>query len=173
MPTGIAIKLGPAPADRFQPGSAVYRLWPSLGMSETRDNHVVVAFSAATVDHLLPETTVFKSDEHGNTALYGGLDGGAEAIGPTQRIVGRCDPEAALANLAGSGYVVVDQEDLPDIEPAALLSAETFAKTELKLSEADARDYALNNWGMFAARHVVESGWYPNPVQSNNDLRWH
>lgn len=155
MARGVAINLGSAKVGNFQRGSAVYRLWPSLGQHENADAHVVVAVTNAAIDHGLPETTVFKSDEQGGTALYGGLDGGAEALEPRQRIVGRHDHAAALANLAG-GYLIVSHECLLDIQSAACQHAAAYARKMLKMTDTEAAAYASTNWGMFAVLAVTD-----------------
>ena len=38
---------------------------------------------------------------------------------------------------------------------------------------ADAADYAQNNWGMFAAMHLVASGRRAHPERSTSELELH
>lgn len=174
MPSGIAVRIKDVELRKFFTGSALFRLYPSLGMSEDEDNHVVVAFSPAAVDHGVRETSIFKCDASGRTARWGGLDGGAEALAPCERIVGRYDVEAALANLGGAGYLEVDVEQLEGLRTLAMAQAAIFCETRLTKTTQDVQDYAANNWGMFAAMYLVQQRQRPAPMQSVNhvfDLR--
>jgi hypothetical protein len=168
MPAGIAVCINTAPA-QLHSGSAVYRLYPSLGNDDGQDNHVVVAVTPAASDHGLQETTVFKCDEQGLTQTWNGVDGGAEALAPDQRIVGRLDHVAALANLAG-GYLIVPAKHLANIREKGENLAQHAAKTTLKLDECAQRDYALENWGFFAAHELVRCQERQEPMRSRNHV---
>lgn len=167
MPHGIAIRRGPAPAN-FYAGSTLFQLFPSLGTFEGVDDHVVVAFSPATVDHGHPETTVFKCEADGSVQLWRGLDHGAEALAPRERIIGRFDIEAALANLTGSGYIEVAAEDVDDLKALALEKGAAYGQGKLGMNVREAQAYASDNWGMFAAMHLVASGQQNQPVRTLN-----
>lgn len=153
MPSGIAVCLGAAD-HRWHAGSQLFQLYPSLGQFEGQDDRVVAACTPAAVDHGACETPVFRCDTRGETMLFGGLDGGAEALSPAQRIVGRHDAHAALANLSG-GYIVVTSDQLQALRPTAAAHARDFAQEKLRMRLADAEDYAHNNWGLFAAQHLA------------------
>lgn len=170
MPSGITVHVGPASGHRFHPSSSVYQVFPSLGMFETNDNFVLVAVTDRAVDHGHAETTVFKCDKTGATEAWGGLDGGAEALPPAKRVVGRHDHAAALANLGSDGYLIVDSEDLPEIRAIGMNHAKKEASEKLALSESCAEDYASNNWGIFAAMHLVRTGKVKPLALSHNDV---
>ncbi len=169
MPSGIAVRVDNVDLHGFYRGSALFRLYPSLGMTEDDDNHVVVALSPAAADHGLPETTVFRCDATGNPARWGGLDRGAEALLPNARIVGRFDIEAALANL-GAGYMVVNADEVLALQSIAVGQAQACCRQRITRNEEAVRDYAANNWGWFAARHLVEQKRHPAPLQSVNHV---
>ena len=168
MPAGIAVCINTAP-EQMHSGSAVYRLYPSLGNADGQDSHVVVAVAPAASDHGLQETTVFKCDEQGLTRKWNGIDAGAEALAPYERIVGRLDHAAALANLAG-GYLIVPAKRLANIREVGENLAQHAAKAELKLDECAQKDYALENWGFFAARELVRCQERQEPVRSRNHV---
>lgn len=157
MPAGIAIRKGPAP-DRFYAGSALFQLFPSLSTFEGRDDYVVVAHSPSASDHGLPETTVFKCDSRGGVSAWGGLSQGAEALLPHQRIIGRFDIEAALGNLSGTGYFEVAEVDLEALKQTAYALAKAYGLETFFMDDRDACSYAAENWGHFAARHLVATG---------------
>lgn len=168
MPAGIAVKTQATPPKTMSSSSAVYRLYPSLGTKDCEDNHVLVAYTAWAIDHHEPETTVFKCDSLGNSGRYGGLDGGAaEAIAAALRIVGRLDPDAALANL-GNGYLVVSDEKLVELERVGKADAQAYAQKKLFFKDADATEYAFENWGLFAAMHLIVTGQRTSPVKTWN-----
>lgn len=167
MPHGIAIRRGPAPAN-FYAGSMIFQLYPSLGTFEGVDDHVVVAYSPAAVDHGCAETSVFKCEADGKVTRWQGLDHGAEALTPRERIVGRFDVEAALANLAGSGYLEVPEDDLPALRELAMAQAAAYGQAKLRMSAEEAKGYAGDNWGIFAAMHLVASGRRDQPVRTLN-----
>lgn len=169
MPQGIAVRIGPAPS-RFYAGSDIYQLFPSLGQFEGQDDHVVVAITPCAIDHGLRETTVFRCMPDGSIPPHLGLDYGAEALAKSQRIVGRYDAHAALANLSGAGYLVVDAESLAPLKALALKRAQAFAQEKLSLNRAHARAYANDNWGLFASEHLVESGIHDPPSRSTNHV---
>lgn len=119
------------PHSSWHKGSALYRVDPPVEVNyggfldETA--YVIVAVTPETVDHGRKETTIFAACEDGGTyrpsdpeapLMHCGLpehffedchrlhlDGGAELLAPEQRIVGRYDHAAALANLEG-GYTI-------------------------------------------------------------------
>lgn len=166
MPQGIAIRVGAAP-DRFYPGSDIYQLFPSLGQFEGRDDHVVVALSPRAVDHGQKETTIFRCTRDGKLEPFTSFDNGAEALERHQRIVGRHDAQAALANLGGTGYLVVQAQELPALKAIALAQAEAFAREKNFLSP---QEYASDNWGLFAGHHLVSAGQRDPAVRCTNEF---
>jgi hypothetical protein len=165
MAHGIAVPLGAAPLTRFREGSQLYRLYPSLGEFEHVRSVVTVAVTGAAVDHGYPETTVFFTDEMGDAEHYCGLQG-AEALAREHRIVGRHDVAAALRNLR---YLPVTADRLEDLRTKGLALALAFASSSGYL---DPEDYAANNWGMFAAKHLVENEGVEDLPQASNDVDW-
>jgi hypothetical protein len=165
---GLAVQIGPA-GPAWHAGSLLFQLFPSMGQDEGQDDFVVVACTPAAVDHGQPETTIFKTDIQGRTERFGGLDHGAEALTLRHRIVGRHDADAALANLQG-GYFAVTWLELEGLRPGAIESARKYAAESLSLGDADARDYAHNNWGMFAAQALDASATRPSMMSSTNHV---
>lgn len=167
-PFGIAVNLGPA-APAFYAGSTRFKLYPSMSEFEEVDAHVVVAFTPGAVDHGLPETTIFRCASDGSRIPGMGLDDGAEVLSNCERIIGRYDADAALANLS-SGYYQVSEAECRSLKPGALRSARDCAQNQLSMSRRDANDYARNNWGMFAARAVAKSHGRPAMLRTINNV---
>lgn len=157
---GIAIRRGDAPS-RFHVGSALFQLQPSMGLDAGFNNFVVVAVTPQAVGHGGPETTAFYSSSQGCTKLYGDL-GTAEVLTARERIVGRQDTAAALANLR---YLEVPAEREADLHAIGQAAAKAWASEKGVL---DPQDYADNNWGLFAARHLSDEGAQLSPIEHNS-----
>ncbi|KWT98045.1 MULTISPECIES: hypothetical protein [unclassified Variovorax] len=165
MAHGIAVSLGTPPLNRFREGSQLFRLHPSLGEYEDIKNIVTVAVTGAAVDHGHPETTVFFTDEQGDAGHYLGL-GFAEALPREHRIVGKHDVYAALRNLR---YLPVGADRLPELRTKGHELALAFATSS---SYLDPEDYAANNWGMFAAKYLVENEGLEDLPPVANKVDW-
>ena len=168
MPQGIAVHLGAAPEHLYHLGQ-LFRVYPSLGNSEDADNYIVVASTNRTVDHGQGETTIFATDSTGDT--HNMLDHGAEVLDRDRRIVGAVNVRAALANLR-NGYYEVSQEELPPLRAKAHQEALEFAQNRLAMRNAGARDYADNNWGLFAAALLEKDPSRPPLTQTRNSVNW-
>lgn len=164
MPSGIAVRLGPADNKQFYDGSQLFRIYPSLGMHEDELNHVVVAFGIG-IDHGKPETTVFFADANGTSRPL------REALMKQLRVLAH-DIKAALGNLGGSGYIEVQPEELELLRQKGTSAAQNYAIVHLKHKEAQARDYAKNNWGVFAARYAVGTLKKAQPANVLNNIDW-
>jgi hypothetical protein len=138
---------------------------PSCGQDPGRNQYVAVAVTPRAVDHGQPETTAFFTSVAGDPSEYGGL-GQAEALIGGRRIVGSQDIEAALANL---GYLEVPAERLTELCAIGTEDAKRWAEENKVL---DAQGYARDNWGMFAARHLVHKEGVAAPVARCNTIDW-
>lgn len=167
MPSGIAVNIGPLKTDNIPLGATLFRLHPSLGQFEHERNHVVVAFGVG-VDHGQLETSVFFSNDKGDVSVAARN----EALSPAQRIVGRHDIGAALANLAG-GYLQVTAADANSLLILGEVHARDYGSETLGISDKETLlDYGRNNAGLFAAKLALEAGLGPLQPASLNQIDW-
>ena len=138
----------------------VFRLYPSLGMDEDTKQFVV---SKSVTDGAQPYETLVACNATGSSAQY--LD--AEALTPRLRIVGQGDVRQALNNL---GYIVVDKAHLDELQTIGVTGALTWYQANIL--GPGAQEYADNNWGLFAAQHLVTQQKALRPLKRQNSVSW-
>jgi hypothetical protein len=154
MPSGVAVRVGGAPTQHFDAHASVYRVHPAVLKNGERVHAVLVGAKADTAQ---PCTTVFHCPSDGEML---------EILEPWQRIPARDEHESALANLGEHGYLVIEPQGLTRLRTLGEAQALAFALESLGNTLDDAESYARAHWGVFAARHLVESYERYTPVRS-------
>ena len=162
MTSGIAVRL-PTPEGITDQPPPMYRLYPSRGMDEASHQFVVAKMVPAREGVPQPHLTLMFCDASGNTGPYVET----EALPSQYRLVDNEDVDQTIANL---GYVLVMPEDLPELEVIGKTAAVAWYRENI--SVPGEQDYAENNWGLFAAEHLIASQRAAIPKRRTNSVPW-
>lgn len=155
MPSGIAVRI-PNPS-LIEADCRIYRLYPALAGAHAKMEHVAaISPDGAPV----PQTTVVPCEANGAPRRE------VEVLKPWQRVPGRGEDEAALANLGDWGYLIIEPSDLARLQAIGEAAAFAYAMEELGSTYGQAQNYAAAHFGVFAARHLVESYERLAPLRS-------